>query len=95
MTEGQLDLVYLHGGSVCCTTAINGMDYFARNTETGTAVYEEAYEAPAEEVYTEPEPVEEEPAPAEDEGFWLWPELMAESETELNMPTNDDWLTME
>ena len=26
--EGQLDLVYLHNGEVCCTTALQGLSYF-------------------------------------------------------------------
>jgi hypothetical protein len=46
VTEGQLDLVYLYGGNVCCTAQIRGIGYF---TETRTEP------APAVEYYEEEE----------------------------------------
>ncbi len=91
VTEGQLDLVYLHGGNVCCTTQINGMAYF-NESRPAPEPAEEYYEEPAEEVYTEPETTQEEPA---EEGWWLWPELMAEPEPSINIPAEDDWLIFE
>ena len=90
VTEGQLDLVYLHGGNVCCTTAINGMAYFTESRrESSPEPAEEEY-VPEEEEY--PEPEEE---PGDDEGWWLWPELMEQPEEDLNIPTDDDWLIFE
>jgi len=90
VTEGQLDLVYLHGGNVCCTTALNGMAYFSES-RPAPEPQEEEYEQPYEQVYEEPEPEETED-PAE---YWLWPELVQEPETILNIPSDDDWLVFE
>lgn len=89
VTEGQLDLVYLHGGNVCCTTAINGMAYFTE-TRTEAAPAEEYYEEAAQEEYAEAE--EEQP---EDEGWWIWAELSDEPEQGADEPGNDDWLIFE
>lgn len=89
ITEAQLDLVYLHNGNVCCTGALKGMSYFSR-PEPESHVEEEYYEEPAEEEYVEPE----EEVPAE-EGYWIWPELMEDPEADLNMPTDEDWLSFE
>ena len=90
ITEGQLDLVYLHGGNVCCTGALNGMAYFTESRrENIPAPPVENYEEAEEEYY---EPEEEESA---GEGWWLWPELMDQSEEEINIPTDDDWLVFE
>ena len=94
VTEAKLDLVYLHGGNVCCTSQINGMAYFNESRPAAEPEpVEEYYEAP-EEVHEEAgaEPEENE---SSDEGFWLWPELMNEPEAELNMPTDEDWLIFE
>ena len=91
VTEGQLDLVYLYGGNVCCTSQINGMSYFSQS-ESVTEDYEseEEYSEPAEEEeYAEPE------AEGTDEGYWLWPELMAQPEADINIPAEDDWLVFE
>ena len=91
ITEGQLDLVYLYGGNVCCTSQLNGMAYFSESRPAPEPV-EEYYEEPPAEEYAEPEPVEAEP---EDEGWWIWPELMAQPEPSINMPTDEDWLSFE
>jgi LCP family protein required for cell wall assembly len=40
--EGDLDLVYLYNGAVCCTTALNGASYY----QLGQAVTTEATEEP-------------------------------------------------
>lgn len=89
VTEGQLDLVYLYGGNVCCTAQIRGIGYFAE-TRTEPAPAVEYYEE--EEEYSEPQPEEEEPV---DEGWWIWPELMDEPEPPADLPTDDDWLIFE
>lgn len=91
ITEGQLDLVYLYGGNVCCTTQINGMAYF-NDSRPAPEPVQEYYEEPVEEAYTEPEPVETESA---DEGYWIWPELMEQPEESINIPNEDDWLVFE
>ena len=88
VTEGQLDLVYLHGGNVCCTTVLNGMAYFSDSRQPSVPEPEEEYyEEPAEE-YTEPEPEDA----AE---YWVWPELVQQPESEINMPSDEDWLSFE
>jgi len=91
VTEGQLDLVYLYGGNVCCTTQLKGMAYFNESRPAPEPV-EEYYEEPVEEEYVEPEPVE---ADISDEGFWIWPELMEQPEESINIPDGDDWLIFE
>ena len=90
VTEGQLELVYLHGGNVCCTSQLKGMAYFTE-THPAPEKAEEYYEPEPEEDYSEPEPEEE----STDEGWWIWPELMEQPEEEINIPTDDDWLTFE
>ena len=70
--EGQLDLVYLHNGEVCCTTALQGLSYFDMSRRPAPEALagepepeEETWDAP---VWTPaPMPVRT-PAPAED---WL------------------------
>lgn len=88
VTEGQLELVYLHGGEVCCTGALKGVGYFteSRPEPAQEEYYEEEYEEPE---YEEPEPEED---PAE---YWIWPELVQQPDSEINMPSDDDWLTFE
>ena len=90
VTEGQLDLVYLHGGNVCCTTALNGMAYFTQS-RAESAPAEEYYEPETEEVYEEP--VAEEDSAGED--WWLWPELMEQPQEDADIPTDEDWLVFE
>ena len=96
VTEGQLDLVYLYGGNVCCTGQINGMSYFSekRRAESAPAESEEEeYPEPEaeEEEYSQPEEEDAE----EDEGYWLWPELIEQPEADINIPAEDDWLVFE
>ena len=94
--EGQLDLVYLRGGEVCCTTALQGVAYFAMGRGrdvpeelTAEPEPEETWEAPSEE--TLPQPGDWIGAPEN----WLTDETVPE---ETNppapfLPTDDDWLT--
>ena len=59
VSEGQLDLVYLRGGEVCCTTAIQGMAYFSlgrQKSEASGEIPEEIYEEEAEEPALPPPP---------------------------------------
>ncbi len=108
--EGQLDLVYMHNGEVCCTTALQGLSYFDMSRRPapealagGPEPGEESREAP---VWTPaPLPVRT-PPPAED---WL---ILAETPAPpptpapptpkpepiqpvpFLSPMDDDWLTM-
>ena len=89
VSEGQLDLVYLRGGEVCCTTTIQGISYFSlgRRSEPEEAE-EEIY---PEELMEEPE-VERLPAPEE----WITDipgGKPAVTPPPFTMPTDDDWLT--
>ena len=87
VSEGMLDLVYLRGGEVCCTTALKGISYFSlgRREETPAEEPEEMIE----EVTVEPE--EEAPlAP----GSWIDGADGGEtSPAPYDIPTDDDWLT--
>ena len=108
--EGQLDLVYLHNGEVCCTTALQGLAYFdmsrrpAPEALTGEPeIEEENWEAPVQ--TPAPLPIRT-PVPAED---WLTlTETPAPPPTQAPptpkpepvqpvpflSPMDDDWLTM-
>lgn len=92
VTEAELELVYLHGGSVCCTSQLKGMAYFSE-TRAEPAPAEEYYEPPAAEEEPEAEPEEEEAG----EDWWLWPGLTEEpeAEPETDIPTDEDWLVFE
>lgn len=91
VTEGMLDLVYLHNGNVCCTAVLNGVGYFdlgrgrsdaGEEEEAGT--WEEEYtEEAQEEPESEPESEPEQPE---------WPELSLPPLPSAT-PSNDDWFT--
>ena len=86
--EGQLDLVYLRGGEVCCTTAIQGIAYYSPGRrDTPPASYEEP-------VYEE-EPAEEEPDILPPPESWITDTPPAEdaSPAPFALPTDMDWLT--
>ena len=87
--EGQLDLVYLRGGEVCCTTAIQGISYFALGRRENAP--EEEEEPYAGELLEEPE--EALPPPP---GSWITDTPKGgtpASPPPFAMPTDDDWLT--
>ena len=89
MGEGQLDLVYLRGGEVCCTTAIQGISYFALGRRENAP--EEEEEPYAGELLEEPE--EALPPPP---GSWITDTPKGgtpASPPPFAMPTDDDWLT--
>ena len=88
VSEGQLDLVYLRGGEVCCTTTIQGISYFSLGRRAEPEAEEEIY---AEELIEE---AEEEGPPAPEE--WITDVSGKKSDTTpppFVMPTDDDWLT--
>ena len=106
--EGQLDLVYLHNGEVCCTTALQGLSYFDMRSRPAVP---EPTEAPAEippaPVRTPPPPPPATRPPAED---WLTlvptpeptpapappaPPVITARPIPFLSPTDDDWLQME
>ena len=87
--EGQLDLVYLRGGEVCCTTAIQGIAYYSLGRrDTPPASYEEP-------VYEEEPVEEEEPDILPPPESWITDTPPAEdpSPAPFALPTDMDWLT--
>ena len=84
VSEGMLDLVYLRGGEVCCTTAIKGISYFSLGRKQDTPAEEP--EEMTEELPEEPE--ETPPAP----DSWITGEPSA-TPAPYDIPTDDDWLT--
>lgn len=91
--EGNLDLVYLYNGNVCCTTVLSGPGYYdlgrsqsnaQRNAEQGEAAEEPAEEKPPTPAPTPVQPTEK---PYEE----LFPD--ADDAEEPTLPGNDDWLT--
>ncbi len=87
--EGQLDLVYLRGGEVCCTTTLRGVSYFHLGRRQSTQA-ESAEELPEEEP-PEEEPAAETPPPPE---TWITAGRNdAPAPTPVPPPTDDDWLT--
>ena len=89
VSEGQLDLVYLRGGEVCCTTTIQGISYFSLGRRAEP-------EEDAEEIYAEElsEEAEEEVLPAPEEWITDTPGVKpAVTSAPFAMPTDDDWLT--
>ena len=107
--EGQLDLVYLHNGEVCCTTALQGISYFDMRSRPALpeAPAEVPEEIPEEPARTPPPPPPATRPPAED---WLTleptpepapapatPAPPAEPQQPIPFlsPADDDWLQME
>ena len=84
--EGQLDLVYLRGGEVCCTTAIQGIAYFSLGRRSAPPPVEEE---------PEPEelPVEEEPEVLPPPESWITELAGDAAPSPQPTPTDDDWLT--
>ncbi len=89
VSEGQLDLVYLRGGEVCCTTTIQGISYFSLGRRSEPEAEEE--DTYPEELIEEPE---EEAPPAPQEWITGTPGKKSDSTPPpFAMPTDDDWLT--
>ena len=88
VSEGQLDLVYLRGGEVCCTTAIQGISYFSLGRRENPPEEEEPH---AEQLAEEPEVT---PPPPPESWITDAPSTDAPSPPRsFAMPTDDDWLT--
>lgn len=89
VTEGKLDVVYLHNGAVSCTTVLNGAYYYQLGQQQNSAPVQEqpAQEQPVE-LAAEPEqqPVAE-------------PQLPKVTSAPISAPAatpgDDDWLTFE
>lgn len=88
VTEGMLDVVYLHGGAVCCTTVLNGAYYYQLGKQETAPVQEQPLELAAQ---PEPEPpqIQEAEQPAQ-------PQVTTAPVTKpLPTPGDDDWLSFE
>ena len=83
--EGQLDLVYLRGGEVCCTTSLQGVAYFTLGRRESAPVYEEPE--------YEEEPAEEEPETPPPPESWIT-EYGEAASTPTPAPM-DDWLIIQ
>jgi len=90
VSEGQLDLVYLRGGEVCCTSTIQGMSYFSLGKRQSAPE-----EAPAEEPVEELQTLPEEILPPPESWITETPLEDAPSAAPIpySAPTDDDWLT--
>ena len=97
--EGQLDLIYLRGGEVGCTTALQGIAYFSSGSSRGQAAESVPDEDPGA-GESRDEPPEEEWLPAP--GDWIdapenWleeqPAPAPDDPPAPLLPSDDDWLT--
>lgn len=87
VSEGNLDVVYLHNGAACCTTVLNGAYYYQLGSQQSAPAQEQPVELAAE---PEPEPEVQQPAQAE------MPQVTTAPITKpLPTPSDDDWLTFE
>lgn len=87
VTEGKLDLVYLHNGAACCTTVLNGAYYYQLGRQETAPVQRPvtAVSQPQPAAPTEPE----EEAPA-------GPQVTTAPTPEPHpTPGNDDWLSFD
>ncbi|MBQ9687247.1 MAG: LCP family protein [Oscillospiraceae bacterium] len=95
VTEGMLDLVYLHNGEVGCTAALQGLAYF-RSGSSGASSEPAAPEPlPAEDWSAPPPqtpPPQSAPAPTEQPAAEPAPAEPTE-DLPFMMPTDDDWLS--
>lgn len=89
VTEGKLDLVYLHNGAACCTTVLNGAYYYQLGKqETAPA------QKPAAAVETQAEPQQPEPAPEPE--VPAGPQVTtAPTPQPKPTPGDDDWLSFD
>ncbi len=87
VSEGNLDVVYLHNGAACCTTVLNGAYYYQLGSQQSAPAQEQPVELAAE---PEPEPEVQQPAQTE------MPQVTTAPITKpLPTPSDDDWLTFE
>lgn len=90
VTEGMVDVVYLHNGAACCTTVLNGAYYYQLGgQQSGVSAQEQPVELAAE---PEPEPTPE----VQETETPQWPTVTtAPISKPLPSPSDDDWLTYE
>lgn len=87
VSEGNLDVVYLHNGAACCTTVLNGAYYYQLGSQQSAPAQEQPVELAAE---PEPEPEVQQPTQTE------MPQVTTAPITKpLPTPSDDDWLTFE
>ena len=87
VTEGKLDLVYLHNGAACCTTVLNGAYYYQLSKQETAPV-----QKPAAAVETQAEPQQPEPAPEPE--VPAGPQVTtAPAPRPRPTPGDDDWLS--
>ena len=87
VSEGNLDVVYIHNGAACCTTVLNGAYYYQLGSQQSAPAQEQPVELAAE---PEPEPEVQQPAQTE------MPQVTTAPITKpLPTPSDDDWLTFE
>lgn len=95
--EGNLDLVYLYNGNVCCTTVLNGPGYYELGrSQSGSGESAEPAPEPEAEAPAEEAPAVEAPEAAAEPLPTLPPysELFPDAEpTASPSPSGDDWLT--
>ena len=87
VTEGKLDLVYLHNGAACCTTVLNGAYYYQLGRQDTAPV-----QKPSAVSLSEPAAPAEEPAPTPPPQ----PQMTTAPTPEPKpTPGDDDWLSFE
>ena len=87
VTEGKLDLVYLHNGAACCTTVLNGAYYYQLGRQDTAPV-----QKPSAVSLSEPAAPAEEPAPTPPPQPQVTTAPTPESKP---TPGDDDWLSFE
>ncbi len=92
VTEGMVDVVYLHNGAACCTTVLNGAYYYQLGGGQSSAP---AQEQPAQ-LAAEPETAPEAPPETQETQPPQRPTVTtAPISKPVPSPSDDDWLTFE
>ena len=91
VSEGNLDLVYLHNGAVSCTTVLNGAYYYQLGQQESAPAQEQPAELAAQsETLPEAQPEVREPETVQ------MPTVTTAPVTKpLPSPSDEDWLTFE
>ena len=89
VTEGNLDVVYLHNGAACCTTVLNGAYYYQLGQQQESAPAQEQPVELAAEPEVQPPEIQETEPPQQ-------PTVTtAPISKPVPSPSDDDWLTFE
>ena len=89
VTEGKLDLVYLHNGAACCTTVLNGSYYYQLDKR-------EAAPAPKPAAAVEPQAEPQQPEPEAKPEVPAGPQMTTAPTPEPKpTPGDDDWLVFD